>query len=112
MAKNPKHRHQNASEFANALETVIQAVGITDSNNSRSPSQVSPAKIPTKNQQPVRDGISTVPFPEEILKANQSKSPASTVVLEPGFEASFSEIILPGQDGGAIPAGFPADAGG
>jgi serine/threonine protein kinase len=109
MAKNPKHRHPNASEFANALENVIQAVGIVDSDNSRSPSLV---KTPAKNQASPRDGYSTVPFPEEILKANQSKVPASTVILEPGFENSFSEVIMPGQGGGAIPAGFPVDARG
>ncbi|NUM47486.1 MAG: protein kinase [Anaerolineales bacterium] len=90
MAKNPKHRHTSALEFAQALEMVIHAVGITESSQVRSPNTAS-STFPLRKQQSQYDGYSTVPFPEEILKANQSKSPASTVVLEPGFESTFTE---------------------
>jgi serine/threonine-protein kinase len=91
MAKNPKHRHQNALEFALALEAVIQAVGVTESGPLRSPTTTMPSGGRGKKQPAPYDGYSTVPFPEEFLKANQGKTPASTVVLEPGFETTFGE---------------------
>ncbi len=104
MAKNPKHRHQSANEFATSLEAVIQAVGISDSSHSRSPSLISPIKIVARNQTPQPDGYSTVPFPEEILKAHQAKAPASTVVLEPGFETSFSDVVAAQKVGVGMPS--------
>ncbi|HNB51496.1 MAG TPA: serine/threonine-protein kinase, partial [Anaerolineales bacterium] len=98
MSKNPKHRHQSAIEFAQSLEAVIQAVGIFDSGHVvRSPTTSSTLVFPTpKTPQSVEyDGYSTVPFPEDILRANQAKSPASTVVLEPGFETTLSDSSTP-----------------
>ena len=107
MAKNPKHRHQSAIEFASALEAVAQAVGVSDSNGDRSPVLVSPVKISSRSQAE-RDGVSTLPFPEDELKLNPSKSPVSTVVLEPGFEASFSQIGL-GEAEAATPIDIPME---
>lgn len=104
MAKNPKHRHQSASEFATSLEAVVHAVGLSDSSDARSPSMLSPIKISARSQTPKPDGFSTVPFPEEILKAHQAKAPASTVVLEPGFETSFSDVVAAQKVGGGMPA--------
>lgn len=103
MAKNPKHRHQSAIEFAQALEVVIQAVGVTDTGHSRSPNLISSTFASRGKKQVQYDGYSTVPFPEEILKANQAKSPASTVVLEPGFETTFSENSTLNQGGIVYP---------
>lgn len=105
MAKNPKYRHQSAIEFANALEAIVQAVGVFDSNGTRSPALVSPVKISPLPQEE-RDGASTLPFPEDELKGNQSKSSASTIELEPGFETSFSQI---GVGKAAPPIGIPVE---
>lgn len=105
MSKNPKHRHQNAIEFAQSLEAIIQAVGVYESGHAvRSPSTVSPLILSTPKAPVVAeyDGYSTVPFPEEILKANQSKSPASTVVLEPGFETILSDSSSSPLAGGSL----------
>jgi serine/threonine protein kinase len=112
MAKNPKHRHQSASEFANALEAVIQAVGIADPNGDYSPALVSPVKVPSRSKKAEQDGFSTLPLPKDDPTANQSTSQASTLVLEPGFESSFSDIAIPGKAGTTLPADrpFPKEA--
>ncbi|GAB4581190.1 MAG: hypothetical protein Fur0022_39370 [Anaerolineales bacterium] len=98
MSKNPKYRHQNALEFAQALEAVVQAVGAFDPQT-RSPSMASSVITPSKKQAVPYDGFSTVPFPDEILKANQAKPPASTVVLEPGFETAFTDGVAKSPGG-------------